>query len=77
MVNGRDYFMEEVLKDFAGRRIDPVSIDSEAPLFLMAPFTRTFRLTPKRERPWRIAEQLGVNIFHTSPTAIRMPRKMA
>ena len=27
---------------------------------------------PDGGRPWRIAEKLGVNIFHTSPTAIRM-----
>ena len=27
-------------------------------------------------RPWRIAERLGVNIFHTSPTTIRMLRKL-
>jgi acetyl-CoA synthetase len=31
---------------------------------------------PDAGRPWRIAEQLAVNIFHTSPTAIRMLRKM-
>jgi len=31
---------------------------------------------PGRRRPWRIAERLGVNIFHTSPTAIRMLRKV-
>ena len=30
---------------------------------------------PDAGRPWRIAEQLGVNIFHTAPTAIRMLRK--
>src|ERR1700751_4876637 len=30
---------------------------------------------PDAGRPWRIAQQLGVNIFHTSPTAIRMLRK--
>jgi len=30
---------------------------------------------PDPGRPWRIAERLGVNIFHTSPTAIRMLRK--
>jgi acetyl-CoA synthetase len=30
---------------------------------------------PDAGRPWRIAERLGVNIFHTSPTAIRMLRK--
>jgi acetyl-CoA synthetase len=32
---------------------------------------------PDAGRPWRIAERLGVNIFHTSPTAIRMLRKAA
>jgi len=31
---------------------------------------------PDAGRPWRIAEQLGVTIFHTSPTAIRMLRKV-
>jgi acetyl-CoA synthetase len=31
---------------------------------------------PDAGRPWRIAEQLGVNIFHTAPTTIRMLRKV-
>jgi acetyl-CoA synthetase len=31
---------------------------------------------PDAARPWRIARQLGVNIFHTSPTSIRMLRKV-
>jgi acetyl-CoA synthetase len=31
---------------------------------------------PDAGRPWRIADRLGVNIFHTSPTAIRMLRKV-
>jgi acetyl-CoA synthetase len=31
---------------------------------------------PDGGRPWRIAEKLGVNIFHTSPTSIRMLRKV-
>ncbi|HEX6520028.1 MAG TPA: acetate--CoA ligase [Streptosporangiaceae bacterium] len=31
---------------------------------------------PDAGRPWRIAEKLKVNIFHTSPTAIRMLRKV-
>jgi acetyl-CoA synthetase len=30
---------------------------------------------PDAGRPWRIAEHLDVNIFHTSPTAIRLLRK--
>ena len=31
---------------------------------------------PDAGRPWRIAEQLGVKIFHTAPTTIRMLRKL-
>ena len=31
---------------------------------------------PDPGRPWRIAERLGVNIFHTAPTTIRMLRKL-
>jgi acetyl-CoA synthetase len=31
---------------------------------------------PDAGRPWRIAQRLNVNIFHTSPTAIRMLRKV-
>src|SRR5690606_41711365 len=30
---------------------------------------------PDPGRPWRIAEELGVTIFHTSPTAIRQLRR--
>lgn len=30
---------------------------------------------PDAGRPWRVAKRLNVNIFHTSPTAIRMLRK--
>lgn len=30
---------------------------------------------PDAGRPWRIAEQLQVNIFHTAPTTVRMLRK--
>ena len=31
---------------------------------------------PDAGRPWRIADQLAVNIFHTAPTTIRMLRKL-
>jgi acetyl-CoA synthetase len=31
---------------------------------------------PDAGRPWRIAEELGVSIFHTSPTAIRALRRV-
>lgn len=139
MIKGRDYFMDEILKDFTDREVAPVSMDSEAPLFLMytsgttgkpkgcqhrtggylAYVTGTSKyiqdihpedvywcmadigwitghsyivygplalaatsviyegvpIYPDAGRPWRIAERLGVNIFHTSPTAIRMLRK--
>jgi acetyl-CoA synthetase len=139
MVADRDFFVDEVLKDYAGRIVEPVSQDAEAPLFLMytsgttgkpkgcqhrtggylAYVTGTAKhyqdihpddvywcmadigwITghsyivygplalaatnvlyegvpqfPDAGRPWRIAERLDVNIFHTSPTAIRMLRK--
>ena len=139
MVQGRDYFMDEVLKNFKRAKVDPVSMDAEAPLFLMytsgstgkpkgcqhrtggylAYVTGTSKYYqdihpedvywcmadigwitghsyivygplalaatsvlyegvptyPDAGRVWRIAEQLAVNIFHTSPTAIRMLRK--
>jgi len=35
MVDGRDYFINDLLKDYHGKRIEPVSMPSEAPLFLM------------------------------------------
>jgi acetyl-CoA synthetase len=139
MIMGRDFYIEDVLKEYAGRIVEPVSQDAEAPLFLMytsgttgkpkgcqhrtggylAYVTGTSKLYqdihpedvywcmadigwitghsyivygplalgatsviyegvpqfPDAGRPWRIAERLDVNIFHTSPTAIRMLRK--
>ena len=140
MVDGRDFFVDEVLKDYAGAEVEPVSLPAEAPLFLMYTSGTTGRpkgcqhstvgymsyvagtskyyqdihpddtywcladigwITghsyivygplalgttsviyegtpnyPDAGRPWRIAQQLNVNIFHTSPTAIRMLRKV-
>ena len=140
MADGRDFFVDEVLKDYQGQAVAPVSLPAEAPLFLMYTSGTTGRpkgaqhstggylsyvagtskyyqdihpddvywcmadigwITghsyivygplalgtttviyegtpnyPDAGRPWRIAEQLGVNIFHTSPTAIRMLRKV-
>ena len=35
MVEGRDHFVNDVLKDFYGARVDPVPMLAEAPLFLM------------------------------------------
>ena len=35
MVEGRDYFMGEVLKDYVGSRVDPVPMPAEDPLFIM------------------------------------------
>jgi acetyl-CoA synthetase len=140
MVEGRDFFVDELLADHRGAVVPPVSMPAEAPLFLMYTSGTTGRpkgcqhstggylsyvtgtskfyqdihpddtywcmadigwITghsyivygplslgttsvlyegtpnyPDAGRPWRIAEQLGVNIFHTSPTAIRMLRKV-
>ena len=139
MVQGRDYFINDLLKDFRGKRVEPVPMDAEAPLFLMYTSGTTGKpkgcqhrtggylayvagtskyiqdihpedvywcmadigwitghsyivygplalaassviyegvpTYPDAGRVWRIAERLNVNIFHTSPTAIRMLRK--
>jgi acetyl-CoA synthetase len=140
MMEGRDFFVDELLADYQGATVAPVSMPAEAPLFLMYTSGTTGRpkgcqhstggylayvtgtskyyqdihpedtywcmadigwITghsyivygplslgttsviyegtpnyPDAGRPWRIAQRLGVNIFHTSPTAIRMLRKV-
>jgi acetyl-CoA synthetase len=140
MVEGRDFFVDDVIGPYAGRQVAPVSLDSTDSLFLMYTSGTTGRpkgaqhsvggylsyvtgtskyyqdihpddvywcfadigwITghsyivygplalgtttvvyegvpnyPDGGRPWRIAEKLGVNIFHTSPTSIRMLRKV-
>ncbi|HEV8119093.1 MAG TPA: AMP-binding protein, partial [Thermoanaerobaculia bacterium] len=140
MVPGRDFYVDEVLKDYRGAHVEPVPMDADAPLFLMytsgttgkpkgcqhrtggylayvagtSKYIQDIHPTdtywcmadigwitghsyivygplslaatsviyegvpnyPDPGRPWRIAERLGVNIFHTSPTAIRMLRKI-
>ncbi|MCL4542218.1 MAG: acetate--CoA ligase [Deltaproteobacteria bacterium] len=35
MVKGRDFFIDEVIKDFLGKRIEPLPLPAEAPLFIM------------------------------------------
>ena len=139
MVDGRDVFVDELLEQYRGRRVEPESMPSEAPLFLMYTSGTTAQpkgcqhstggylsyvagtskyyqdihpedvywcfadigwitghsyivygplavgatsvmyegvpTFPDPGRPWRIAERLGVNIFHTAPTTIRMLRK--
>src|SRR5215471_14743564 len=35
MVEGRDFFIDELLSEHSGKTVDPVSMPSEAPLFLM------------------------------------------
>jgi acetyl-CoA synthetase len=140
MVKGRDFFVNELLADYRGKIVEPVSMPAEAPLFLMYTSGTTARpkgcqhstggylayvagtskyyqdihpedtywcfadigwitghsyivygplalaatsvmyegvpTHPDPGRPWRIAERLGVNIFHTAPTTIRMLRKL-
>ncbi len=139
MVEGRDHFVDELLDKVRGRKVSPLSMDAEDPLFLMYTSGSTGRpkgcqhrtggylayvagtskfvldihpedtywcyadigwitghsyivygplslgatsvmyegvpMFPDPGRPWRIAERLGVNIFHTAPTTIRMLRK--
>ncbi len=140
MVDGRDFFVDELLDDYRGKLVEPVSMPAEAPLFLMytsgttghpkgcqhstggylsyvAGTSKYYQdihpddtywcfadigwitghsyivygplalgttsvmyeggpTYPDPGRPWRIAERLGVNIFHTAPTTIRMLRKL-
>jgi acetyl-CoA synthetase len=140
MVEGRDFFVDELMQDYRGKLVDPVSMPAEAPLFLMYTSGTTGQpkgcqhstggylsyvagtskyyqdihpddtywcfadigwitghsyivygplalgttsvmyegvpTYPDAGRPWRIAERLGVNIFHTAPTTIRMLRKL-
>ena len=140
MVEGRDFFVDELLEDYRGKLVEPVSMPAEAPLFLMYTSGTTGQpkgcqhstggymsyvagtskyyqdihpddtywcfadigwitghsyivygplalgttsviyegvpVYPDAGRPWRIAEKLGVNIFHTAPTTIRMLRKL-
>jgi acetyl-CoA synthetase len=139
LVKGRDFIVNDLIRNYSGQLVPPVSMDAEAPLFLMytsgttgkpkgcqhrtggylAYVTGTSKYIqdihpedvywcmadigwitghsyivygplalaattvlyegvptyPDAGRTWRIAERLGVNIFHTSPTAIRMLRK--
>jgi len=35
MVEGRDFFVDDLLKDYRGQLVEPVSMPAEAPLFLM------------------------------------------
>ncbi len=140
MVEGRDYFVDEVLEKYSGSAVEPVSLAAEDTLFLMYTSGTTGRpkgaqhsvggymsyvtgtskyyqdihpddtywcfadigwitghsyivygplalgtttvmyegvpTYPDPGRPWRIAEKLGVDIFHTAPTTIRMLRKV-
>ncbi len=140
MVKGRDFFVNDLLKNYKGKKVEPEKMDAEAPLFLMytsgttgkpkgiqhrtggylAYVTATSKWVqdihpddvywcmadigwitghsyivygplacaatgviyegvptyPDAGRPWRVAERLGVNIFHTAPTSIRMLRKL-
>jgi acetyl-CoA synthetase len=140
MVEGRDFFVDDLLEQYSGHQVEPVSLPSEDTLFLMYTSGTTGRpkgaqhsiggylayvtgtskyyqdihpddtywcfadigwitghsyivygplalgttsvmyegvpTYPDPGRPWRIAEKLGVNIFHTAPTTIRMLRKL-
>jgi acetyl-CoA synthetase len=140
IVEGRDFFVDELLERYRGQAVEPVAMPAEGTLFLMYTSGTTGRpkgaehsiggylsyvagtaryyldihpddmywcfadigwitghsyivygplalgtttvmyegvpTFPDPGRPWRIAEKLGVNIFHTAPTTIRMLRKL-
>ena len=35
MVEGRDFFVDEIMPEFKGKIVEPVSMPAEAPLFIM------------------------------------------
>jgi acetyl-CoA synthetase len=124
MVEGRDFFVDELLEDYRGQEVEPVSMPAEAPLFLMytsgttgrpkgcqhstggylsyvAGTSKYYQDIHPDDVYWCFAdigwitghsyivygplalgttsviyERLGVNIFHTAPTTIRMLRKV-
>ena len=140
MVEGRDFFVDDLLEKYSGAGVEPVSLAADDTLFLMYTSGTTGRpkgaqhsiggylsyvtgtskyyqdihpddtywcfadigwitghsyivygplalgttsvmyegvpTYPDPGRPWRIAEKLGVDIFHTAPTTIRMLRKV-
>jgi len=140
IIEGRDYIVNDVLKEFYGARVKPESMKAEEPLFLMYTSGTTGKpkgcqhstggylsyvagtskyiqdihpedvywcmadigwitghsyivygplalcassviyegvpTYPDAGRPWRIAQDLKVNIFHTAPTTIRGLRKV-
>jgi acetyl-CoA synthetase len=140
MADGRDFFVDDLIGNYRGEVVEPVSMPAEAPLFLMYTSGTTGQpkgaqhstggylsyvagtskyyqdihpedtywcfadigwitghsyivygplalgttsvmyegvpTYPDAGRPWRIAERLGVDIFHTAPTTIRMLRKL-
>ncbi|HUA02996.1 MAG TPA: acetate--CoA ligase [Solirubrobacteraceae bacterium] len=140
MVEGRDFFVDDLLEKYSGAGVEPESLAADDTLFLMYTSGTTGRpkgaqhaiggylsyvtgtskyyqdihpddtywcfadigwitghsyivygplalgttsvmyegvpTYPDPGRPWRIAEKLGVDIFHTAPTTIRMLRKV-
>jgi len=140
MVEGRDFFVDDLLAEHLGAVVEPVALDANDTLFIMYTSGTTGRpkgaqhavggylsyvagtskyyldihpddiywcfadigwitghsyivygplslgttsiiyegapTYPDAGRPWRIAEALKVNIFHTAPTTIRMLRKL-
>jgi acetyl-CoA synthetase len=140
MVEGRDFFVDDLLGDYQGKEVEPESMAAEDTLFLMYTSGTTGRpkgaqhaiggylsyvagtskyyqdihpddvywcfadigwitghsyivygplalgtssvmyeglpTYPDAGRPWRIAQDLEVDIFHTAPTTIRMLRKV-
>ena len=139
LAQGRDHIVNDLLEGCRGKRVEPMPMPAEAPLFLMYTSGTTGKpkgcqhstggylayvagtskyiqdihpedvywcmadigwitghsyivygplalgastviyegvpTYPDAARPWRIAEELDVNIFHTSPTAIRALRR--
>ena len=59
----------------AGSRVIPISFTARWRSRASSVVYEGLPTYPDAGRPWRIAEELDVNIFHTSPTAIRALRR--
>jgi len=59
MIMGRDFFVDEVLKDYAGKIVEPVSQDAEAPRFYLLAQKVVFRV----KRTFIEAAQLKEALF--------------
>ena len=72
MVEGRDFFVDEVLEKYRGERVEPESMPSEAPLFLM--YTSAVRRPSPRAVSTAPADTCPTSPGRRSTTRTSIPR---